>query len=192
MHGLEDLEAALEELEDAAPQIMRASMDSALRYLHQELPEYPDWHAGELPAVYDRQPQKRKFTSKKQRRFFFVALREGRIKPHTGAYKSKFKTAKQQAYFFWAVNSGKIQIPYRRTGTLQREITTETAVNGNAVIGNIGTALEYAPYVIGDNQAPIHQGRWWQLDDEVEKNLDDATRVLEETAWAEIEKLWAD
>lgn len=192
MSGLEELEAALEELEEEAPRIMQTAMNEALRYLHEELPEYPEGQAGELPAVYVRQPQKREFKSAKQRRFFFAALREGRIKPHTGPYKSKFKTPRQQGFFFWAVNSGKIQVPYRRTLTLQREITTEATINGNTVIGNIGTALEYAPHVIGDSQAPIHQGRWWRLEDEVEKHLGDATRVLEEAAWAEIEKLWAD
>ncbi len=192
LHGLEELEEALEELEKHAPQIMKVAMDEALEYLHQELPEYPEGNAGELPAVYTRQPQKRKWASAKQRRYFFAALREGKIALHTGAYQSKFKSAKQQGYLFWAIRTGKIQIPYRRTGTLQRQITTETTINGTEVTGNIGTALEYAPSVIGANQAPIHQGRWWKLTDEVQKNLDPAIQVLGETAWGEIRKLWAD
>ena len=189
--GLADLEQALSQLTAEMPQILTAAMDETLRYLDQNLPPYPAGNAGELPKSYTRQPEKRGFKSAKQRRYFFWALRAGIIEVHSGAYQSKFKSRKQQGYFFWAMASGKITLPYKRIGKLQQEITTESTVNGNEVIGRIGTAIAYAPYVIGDDtqQAPIHKGRWWQLADEVEKNLPDATRVLEETAWREISKV---
>jgi hypothetical protein len=51
------------------------------------------------------------------------------------------------------------------------------------VLGIIGTNLAYARYVIGDEQAPIHQGRWWQLEQEVERNLADATQVFIDELW---------
>jgi len=187
----EELDSLFTDLEDEMPHILETAMDETLRYLHQQLPPYPDGQAGPLPRMYTRQPEKRGFKTAKQRRYFFAALREGKIKPHGGAYRSKFKSWKQQAYFFWAVRSGEIQIPYRRTGTLQRTITTESTLQGDTVIGRIGTALEYAPYVIGDDsqQAPIHQGRWWQLADEVKGNLEDAARVFEEAAWRKIQQV---
>jgi len=188
--GLDELEQALAQVEAQMPQILTAAMDETLRYLDQNLPPYPAGNAGELPKIYTRQPEKRGFKSAKQRRYFFWAVREGIIELHSGAYQSKFKSRKQQGYFFWALASGKIAIPYRRTGKLQQEITTASTVSGNEVIGRIGTNIAYGPYVIGDDtqQAPIHQGRWWQLATEVEKNLPDAARVLEETAWREIRK----
>lgn len=75
---------------------------------------------------------------------------------------------------------------YRRTGTLGREITTDTAIEGNAVVGKIGTVTEYASYVISrDDQAWMHEGRWWTLDEEVEKAVD---QVGEEIS-AHIEKM---
>lgn len=63
---------------------------------------------------------------------------------------------------------------YVRTGKLGQTITEEVATVGNDVSGMIGSDIEYAPYVIGgdDEQAWMHQGRWWQLENVVEKDLD--------------------
>ena len=36
----------------------------------------------------------------------------------------------------------------------------------------------YAQYVIGDPQAWMHQGRWWQLHVEVEKHVDDIVNAI--------------
>ncbi len=60
---------------------------------------------------------------------------------------------------------------YRRTGTLGREITTEVRTIGSEIVGAIGTATVYAPWVISDKdtvggrgpQAWMHRGRWWTL-----------------------------
>lgn len=63
---------------------------------------------------------------------------------------------------------------YRRTGTLGREITTETRAGGNEVTGVIGAATVYAPYVIDrESQAWMHVDRWWTLNDQAEKGVDD-------------------
>ena len=162
------LEAALKQVGDAALRIMQAAMDETLSYLHQELPPYPAGNAGRRPKIY---PRAYKRTGQR--------------------YLSGFKTLKQQRFFFWAMRAGVLSVPYRRTGTLQREITTRSVAAADGVTGYIGSNLGYAPFVIGDDaqQAPIHQGRWWQLRAEVEKNLNDAARVLEVAVWREINAL---
>jgi hypothetical protein len=68
---------------------------------------------------------------------------------------------------------------YVRTGKLGQSITEEVSAEGTEVIGVIGTNIPYAPYVIGgdDEQAWMHQGRWWQLPAVVEK---DSLMITEE------------
>jgi hypothetical protein len=63
---------------------------------------------------------------------------------------------------------------YVRTGKLGQSITEEVTAQGNDVVGVIGSNIQYAPYVIGgdDEQAWMHEGRWWQLPNVVEKDLD--------------------
>ena len=100
-------------------------------------------------------------------------------------YRSKFKTLGQQLYFFAALAAGEIQIPYRRTGTLQRQIYTKSQMlSRQEVIGYIGDNVEYAPEVIGNDseQAEIHKGVWWQLEKVVDDNIDGAFEVLVKTA----------
>ena len=52
---------------------------------------------------------------------------------------------------------------YRRTGTLGRSITSEVKGIGGEIHGIVGTAIPYAPYVIGPKQAAFHKGRWKQM-----------------------------
>lgn len=68
---------------------------------------------------------------------------------------------------------------YRRTGTLGRTLGSSATGGassqpeiytvekmGHGWEGRFGTRLKYAPYVIGDEQqAKVHQGRWWVLSD---------------------------
>lgn len=63
---------------------------------------------------------------------------------------------------------------YVRTGKLGQSITEDVYADGAGVTGVIGSNIPYAPYVIGgdDEQAWMHQGRWWQLPEIVEKDLD--------------------
>jgi hypothetical protein len=57
---------------------------------------------------------------------------------------------------------------YRRTGTLGRSITTDVRSVGSSVAGVIGTDIVYAPYVISEtDQAWMHRGRWWTLQEHV-------------------------
>lgn len=84
---------------------------------------------------------------------------------------------------------------YRRTMTLGRSITTlkggargalsEVKRVTGSVQGIIGTAIPYADFVIGPRQAAIHQGRWWKLEEEVDKAVPGVERIID----AEIDKL---
>lgn len=69
---------------------------------------------------------------------------------------------------------------YERTGELGRswDVALENVRGFNAelIISNDATdprGKQYAAYVIGDLQAPIHQGRWFEADDEVQEMLDE-------------------
>jgi hypothetical protein len=83
---------------------------------------------------------------------------------------------------------------YRRTGTLGRTLgSTEFGgvgsnppdiysvhEEGGYTVGEFGSNLEYAPYVIGDEeQAWMHKGRWWVLGTVLEKAKDKIQRVFE-------------
>ena len=168
-YDFESLGRALDNVYEEVPDALKISMERALRYLWQQLPPYPPQQRRELPRRYLR------------------VTKDGRL------YRSKFKTLEQQLYFFAALAAGEIQIPYRRTGTLQRQIYTRAEmVSRQEVIGHIGNNVEYAAEVIGNDsqQAEIHKGVWWQLEKEVDANIDGATEVLIKTAWEQIEAAW--
>ena len=104
------------------------------------VPPYPPASGKPLPKIYNRQ------------------RKDG------SSYLSKFKNAAMQGAVFALVNAGKI--PYKRTGMLGRSITSGIAdLTGSSVTVKIGSALKFAPLVIGDDtqQAPYHKGTWWQL-----------------------------
>lgn len=53
---------------------------------------------------------------------------------------------------------------YTRRLLLGKSITTEVRGIGAETVGIIGTKIEYAPWVISeDQQAWMHVGRWWTL-----------------------------
>lgn len=52
---------------------------------------------------------------------------------------------------------------YRRTGTLGRSFTGEIKGIGGEIRGIVGTAIPYAPYVVGPKQAAVHKGRWKRM-----------------------------
>lgn len=79
---------------------------------------------------------------------------------------------------------------YQRAGKLGKEFFEKTVIkNENEVIGSLGTATPYAPWVVGPDwpgemiggrkkyQASFHAPRWWQFYDVVEENM--------EAAWIE-------
>lgn len=81
---------------------------------------------------------------------------------------------------------------YERTGTLGRtlgsseeggkggepDIYVIQALGGpGAYEGRFGTNLEYAPYVIGDEDQAAHMGYWWQMKDIGERAADKIERL---------------
>lgn len=76
----------------------------------------------------------------------------------------KYKSEKQRRFVMAMISQGKIKVPYvRGTGgglkgseALNRSFRVDLE-GDNAVLYS---AASYAPYVIGDQQADIHQGRW--------------------------------
>jgi len=79
---------------------------------------------------------------------------------------------------------------YRRTGKLGQSVTALSGkaegalsrvemLGGNAV-GVIGTAIGYAPLVIGEGtQKAIHKGRWWTLQKVVEDAREKIIEIFE-------------
>jgi hypothetical protein len=84
-----------------------------------------------------------------------------------------FKTDKQRKYFFWALREGKIQVPYQRTRTLGKKWTTKVEFINGGVVGTVGNATPYAPRVQSRaDQARVHAGHWGTAEDALE-NLND-------------------
>ena len=78
---------------------------------------------------------------------------------------------------------------YVRTGLLGRSITSlqgqaegslaRVEPLGAHVIGYIGSSVEYAGYVVDENQqAWMHQGRWFTLQSVVAKAIDNVVKIL--------------
>ncbi|KPJ95378.1 MAG: hypothetical protein AMJ53_02840 [Gammaproteobacteria bacterium SG8_11] len=129
---------------------LRQTMDQALYHIQDSVPSYP---------VASRKPQ-------------------------------PFKSDKQRRFFFWALRSGRISVPYRRTGTLGRSLTIGQPGNikevrklGQGVEGQFGTRTKYAPMVIGQrSQARYHQGTWWTLNEAGKKARPDINRLFAQMA----------
>lgn len=106
----------------------------------------------------------------------------------TRPYLSKFKSDKQA----WKViNLGKQgKIPYSRTGTLARSITSEARLVDPAVVETaIGTNLRYAPLVIDEaRQSHYHKGTWKTLQADLRDNTDRLNAVTVKTFLDEIVK----
>ena len=73
---------------------------------------------------------------------------------------------------------------YIRTGNLASRWAAEPIGAGAVAIVN---RADYAGWVVGDEQAGVHQGRWWQARPIIEEDIPNLTRQLSE----DIEKVWA-
>lgn len=114
------------------------------------VPDYPKASGKPLPKIYTRDTVAGK-----------------KVSP----FKTKFKTA-GQAYFVLKLGE-KGGIPYQRSGLLGRSITSAISdLTGSSVTVRTGTALRYAPLVIGDDktQSNYHKKTWWQLHSVMEAN----------------------
>lgn len=74
--------------------------------------------------------------------------------------KQPLKTVRQRRYFFWALRTGKIHVPYRRTEDIKRKWQARVDLRGTSVTLNLTNTSDHADGVIGDRQWKYHQGNW--------------------------------
>lgn len=86
---------------------------------------------------------------------------------------------------------------YRRrlSGGLGGSLSTEVKPLGSDIVGVLGSNIEYGPWVIsterfGDRgpQAWMHQGRWWTLQDVVEKAMSKVIEIFQRGIQALLDK----
>ena len=76
----------------------------------------------------------------------------------------QFKSDRQRKFVMAGIRDGRIQVPYKRgtgggmSGSKALNRSYRIDLNGDEAI--LTSAAYYAPYVVGDQQAQIHQGRW--------------------------------
>jgi hypothetical protein len=75
-----------------------------------------------------------------------------------------YKSEKQRRFVMAMIGQGKITVPYVRgrgsslAGSQNLSQSYRVTLDGDEAV--LYSAASYAPYVIGDEQAPIHQKRW--------------------------------
>lgn len=74
--------------------------------------------------------------------------------------KQPFKSDKQRRFFFAALADGRIRVPYQRTGNLGRSWRAGIVQTGGGLTITVGNTTAYAPYVQGSQQAGYHRGNW--------------------------------
>jgi hypothetical protein len=89
-----------------------------------------------------------------------------------------FVSAKQRRYVMAMISKGVIKVPYVRGG---RAAGSENLTKSMYVMREstdsvmVVSTARYAPYVIGDQQAPIHQGRWLTGEQAAQRLIDNGT-----------------
>lgn len=75
-----------------------------------------------------------------------------------------YKSEKQRRFVMAMIGQGKIKVPYVRgrgntlAGSQNMSQSYRVTFDGDEAV--LYSAASYAPYVIGDQQAPIHKDRW--------------------------------
>ena len=92
---------------------------------------------------------------------------------------------KQRRWFFWALKKGKIEVPYRRGSSpgsekLGASWTQKVRRAMRGIEAIIGSNASYGPWVMDKaNQARIHQGRWPTVQDVAKRRTNDMQKLLE-------------
>lgn len=158
------------------------AMNSMANFLLGKIPEYP-------PETLNRllPPDGVSWLrTDKMRRFFFAAVRSGRMPG-------------------WTWSDGHPQkVGGARTGNLGRAQSQQTTVLDDGVVSQLGfdSALApYAPWVVGDDypgeivdgrqmyQARIHVDNWWQFRGIIEENVEQGWAVFEAEFWERFSEL---
>lgn len=182
----EQFASALAGWPDLALEAAEPALEQALLYLHGQLPEYPE---PPLPS-----PDGVSFLNEKQRAWFFAAVQEGRVPgwQWVPAQKATASTPYLPGH--------PEKVGSARTGNLGRKFTESVSRADDAVLGQLGTNVPYAPWVVGPDypgenfngqtkyQARIHVGRWWQFEKIVHENLEGAWERFDRTFWPEFQQ----
>jgi hypothetical protein len=176
---MRELERAIEQLPELALQAAEPAMNQTMLFLHGQIPEYPDQPGPGAPSP---------LRTRKQVRYFFGAVKRGEIPGWKWVIDEKGR--------------GHPEGQYRRTLTLGRKFTTSVEQIENGVLGEIGTDVPYAPWVVGPAfpgeeirgrmmfQARIHEDRWFRLGDVIVENVDAAWDIFTEEMLAGLEQAW--
>jgi hypothetical protein len=169
-HELQDLIGALPVL---ALQAAEPAMTQMTDFMHGRIPEYPEPPDGQpmLPdgASFLRTPA--------QKAWFFASVKSGQLPGWAWKDNQPEKTGSA------------------RTGTLGRRWTEQVTKTDQAVTGEVGTNLNYAPWVVGPSepgeeingklmyQARIHVDRWWQFWNVMAENVEAGWAAFDEAFW---------
>lgn len=90
--------------------------------------------------------------------------------PSPRGKRMAFKSARQRRFFFAALRSGRITVPYRRTMRLGRGWILRFLERVNEFRVEVENRAPYLPWVMGPGtQAAIHKGRWQTTADIAQK-----------------------
>lgn len=89
-----------------------------------------------------------------------------------------FKSERQRRFVMAAMKRGQITVPYVRASTKtigSAHLQASYRLNNNGDEVQLVSDAPYAQYVVGDQQAAIHQGRWKVANDAVKEVIDTGT-----------------
>ena len=90
-----------------------------------------------------------------------------------------FVSDRQRKFVMAGKRNGSIQIPYvrgRGAGKSQKLNRSYLVLRGTIAESQVVSTASYAQYVVGNKQAPIHQGRWLTTDD-IAKRMEDSGQI---------------
>ncbi|CAB4128128.1 hypothetical protein UFOVP107_10 [uncultured Caudovirales phage] len=90
-----------------------------------------------------------------------------------------FVSDRQRKFVMAGKRNGTIQIPYvrgRGAGKSQKLNRSYLVLRGTIAESQVVSTASYAQYVVGNKQAPIHQGRWLTTD-EIAKRMKDSGQI---------------
>jgi hypothetical protein len=119
-----------------------------------------------------------------------AALKIDRPRPPTPG-SMRFVSEKQRRFVMAMIKQGRIQVPYVRASTKSfgsANLQASYRINKTGQDVQLVSDAPYADYVIGDQQAQIHQGRWKTSRQAVEEVISTGTLdAIVQKAIAELE-----
>ena len=119
-----------------------------------------------------------------------AALKIDKPRPPTPG-SMRFVSEKQRRFVMAMIKQGRIQVPYVRASTKSfgsANLQASYRINKTGADVQLVSDAPYANYVIGDQQAQIHQGRWKTSREAVEEVISTGTLdAVVQRAIAELE-----